>query len=55
MKIRIGAVQRRVEEKKDDHWILRSQVFIMEEYEGLNPTCESWIMLKNLYDGLVIM
>jgi hypothetical protein len=39
--MKMGPVQKTIEETEDDDYILRSQVFIKGEYEGLTPTCES--------------
>jgi hypothetical protein len=40
MKMKMGPIQKTVEKTNDDDCMLRSQVFIKGEYEGLTPTCD---------------
>jgi len=37
-----------VKEIEDDDWILRSQIFVKEEYEILTPSCDIWWIYCNM-------
>ena len=52
--LKIWAIQNTIWGDRGDDWILKSQVFNKDKYEGWIPTCESWMSSK-LYECFLMM